>query len=186
MNQRPRQPQFQGSFQRLNIGSFFPRNGKKYWMIFCAPFFHFREFASKELCTKLDSPYFGWSESKRDKFLLDLAELAGEESIPIGGNYAPQVGEKQSPEERWEKSLIKLFEDLNHVLSVIWPNYMGKILFVFDKGGSREKVMAIHKIHGEFSAKDGRYGGLTFEDDKDPMHLPLQAADLCSYVERQF
>ena len=152
---------------------------------FKAPFFHFREFASKHQCAKPNSPYYKWSESKRDKFLHDLATLMGDEAMPIGGGYAPNVGDKQTPKERWEKSLIKLFQDLNHVLADRWPNYAGRILFVFDKGNTEEKNLAVLKIHKQFSEKDNRYGGLTFEDDKDPLHLPLQAADLCSYVSRQ-
>jgi hypothetical protein len=51
----------------------------EYWLEFCikwkrildsyrAPFFHFREFASKHLCSKPSSPYYGWSEKKRHGF----------------------------------------------------------------------------------------------------------------------
>ena len=152
---------------------------------FGAPYFHFREFATKELYTQPGRTYYGWSESKRDKFLLELTSLASEEAVPILGGYAPNVGEKQSPEQRWEKSIIKLFEDLNIVLTEVWPTHTDKILFVFDKGNTDEKNLAVLKVHSEFSAKDVRFGGLTFEDDKNPMHAGLQAADLMCYIQRQ-
>jgi hypothetical protein len=169
-----------------------------YWQEFCrkwqiilddfrAPYFHFREFTTKELYSKAGNAYYNWSEKKRDKFLLDLAVLASEVAIPVGGSFTRLGKEKtETKEKRWENSLVKLFEDLNHVLSEVWPDYTGKILFVFDRCQDRKKLIPIHTVHGSFADKDSRFGGLAFEDDKDPMHLPLQAADLCSYVERQY
>ncbi len=165
----------------------FARKWKKILRDFNAPYFHFREFTTKELYSKAGNAYYGWSEKKRDKFLLDLAVLTSEVAIPIGGSYSPMGKEKiETKEKRWENSLVKFFEDLNHVLSELWPDYTGKILFVFDRCEDKKKLIPIHTVHGSFAAKDSRFGDLAFEDDKDPMHLPLQAADLCSYVERQY
>jgi hypothetical protein len=165
----------------------FRRKWQKILDDFNAPYFHFREFTTKELYSKAGNAYYNWSEKKRDKFLLDLAVLASEVAIPVGGSFSRLGKEKtETKEKRWENSLNKFFEDLNHVLSEVWPDYAGKILFVFDRCQDKKKLISIHTVHGTFADRDSRLGGLTFEDDKDPMHLPLQAADLCSYVERQY
>ena len=48
-------------------------------------------------------------------------------------------------------------------------------------------LLPLQKIHKDFLPLEiTRIGGLTFEDDKDPKHLPLQAADLTSYIFRQY
>jgi len=169
-----------------------------YWKQFCrewqkilddfkAPYFHFREFTTKELYSKVGNAYYNWSEKKRDKFLLDLAVLTSEVAIPVGGSYS-RMGktETETKEKRWENSLVKFFVDLNHVLSEVWPDYTGEILFIFDRCENKKKLIPIRTVHGSFAEKDSRFGCLSFEDDKDPVHLPLQAADLCSYIERQY
>ena len=169
----------------------------EYWSKFCrdwqkilndfnAPYFHFREFAEKNHKNCKATPYDDWSERKKDKFLYELAFLASETAIPIGGGFGQSANEIPTAKDLiWKNSLVKLFEDLNLVLSEAWPNYTGKILFVFDKCQDRKKLIPIHEVHGSFSDKDSRFGGLAFEDDKDPKHLPLQAADLLAYVSRQ-
>jgi hypothetical protein len=147
----------------------FGRKWKKILDDFRAPYFHFREFTTKELYLKSGNAYYGWSGKKRDKFLLDLALLASEVAIPIGGSYGRMGKENtETPEKIWRNSLVKLFEDLNHVLSEVWPNYTGTILFVFDKCQDKKKLIPIHDVHSSFSEKDTRFGGLTFENDKDP------------------
>lgn len=165
----------------------FRRKWQKILDDYQAPYFHFREFTTKELYSKAGNAYYNWSEKKRDKFLLDLAVLASEVAIPVGGSYSRMGNAKTETKEKiWENSLVKFFEDLNHVLSEVWPDYSDKILFVFDRCQNKKKRIPISAVHGSFAEKDSRFGGLKFEDDKDSMHLPLQAADLCSYIERQY
>ena len=169
----------------------------EYWKGFCrkwkkilndykAPYFHFREFASKRLYSQIDSPYYGWSEKKRDGFLYDLAFLASDSAIPTGGffsakrNYELKLGKNP-----FETTIVKFFEGLLIELDIHFPNYNGKVFLVFDRCEDDKWLIPIHSVHASFAAKDKRVGGLTFEDDKDPIHLPLQAADLYSYVSRQ-
>jgi hypothetical protein len=72
-------------------------------------------------------------------------------------------------------------------LDTHWPNYTGRILFVFDRCEDERWVDPLHKVHEAFAKEDARFGGcLTFEDDRDPLHLPLQAADLYAYASRQY
>lgn len=165
----------------------FSRKWKTILDDFGAPYFHFREFTTKELYSKAGNAYYNWSEKKRDRFLYALAILASESAIPIGGGFGQSKNENpEPPEKKWENSIIKLFQDLTFVLNTICPNYKGRISFVFDHCEDKKKVVPILETHALFSSKDPRFGGITFEDDKDPMHLPLQAADLISYVNRQF
>jgi hypothetical protein len=169
----------------------------EYWSSFCpkwkkilsnyrAPFFHFREFASKYLCSKPSSPYYGWSEKKRHRFLYKLAIQTSESAVPIGGacgarrNY--KLGLTTNP---FEIAINNFFESLLFELELHWPKFDGKVLIVLDSCRDEKWLVPLGKVHSNFAAKDIRIGGLTFEDDKDPLHLPLQAADLSSYVFRQ-
>src|SRR5450631_2389357 len=54
------------------------------------------------------------------------------------------------------------------------------MLIILDHCDKKEWTTPLHQIYAEYRAKDSRIGGLSFEDDKDPMHLALQAADLSS------
>ncbi|MFZ1071891.1 MAG: hypothetical protein WAO21_00510 [Verrucomicrobiia bacterium] len=170
----------------------------EYWLEFCikwkrildsyrAPFFHFREFASKHLCSKPSSPYYGWSEKKRHGFLYDLAIQTSESAIPIGGAYPAKRNYNLGlPGNAFEIAIVNFYESCLFELDLHWPKYDGKVLFVLDHCDDDRWVVPLHKVHANYSAKDSRIGGLTFEDDKDPLHLPLQAADLTSYIFRQY
>src|ERR1039457_1814144 len=170
----------------------------EYWTRFCvkwkkildnyrAQFFHFREFASKHQCSKPSSPYYGWTDKKRHGFLYDLAIQISESAVPIGGacgakrNY--NLGLLGNP---YEIAIRNFFESLIYELNLHWPTYDGKVLLILDYSGDEKWLLPIHKIHSEYLLKDKRIGGLTFEDDKDEKHLPLQAADLTSYIFRQY
>jgi len=52
---------------------------------FGADHFHFREFSSKDICSKPNGPYPNWSHSKRRAFLYRLALTASLVGVPIGG-----------------------------------------------------------------------------------------------------
>jgi len=168
------------------------------WTVFCkkwqrtldsynAEFFHFREFANKHLCETPGTPYHGWSDKKRHGFLYDLAIQTGESAVAIGGVYAAKrnisLGLPGNPLEIITRSF---FDSLISILNSHWPEYDGKVLLILDHSKNKEWVGLLHQIHSEYLSKDSRIGGLSFEDDKDPKHLPLQAADLTAYVFRQF
>jgi hypothetical protein len=164
--------------------------GKKWKRIldsYNAPFFHFREFASKHLCAKPNSPYYGWSEGKRHSFLYDLAIHVGDSAVPMGGAYAARRNSKLGlPGNGHKIAICSFFDSLIALLNSHWPQYDGKALLILDHSTDRTWTGLLHEVHSQYLSKDKRIGGLSFEDDKDPKHLPLQAADLSAYIFRQF
>jgi hypothetical protein len=170
----------------------------EYWRIFCrkwqtvlndyrAPFFHFSELANKHQRAKKESPYYGWSTKKIDGFIHDLAYLISEEAIPAGGVRHAKLGHQMGiPGDPFEDALKLFFEDLHIAIAQNWPRYTGRILFVFDQTTNPKWLATIHALHEEWTKHDSRFGGLTFENDKDPAHIPLQAADLYAYACRQY
>jgi hypothetical protein len=181
-------PCFCGYIETPDYWKGFCREWRKVLNNYRAPYFHFREFANKHLYSKASSPYYGWSEKKRDKFLYDLAFLAGEAAVPVGGYYnAKQHHMLGLKGDSFQNAIIMLFEDLIVALEARWPRFDGKMLFVFDQCEDRSRVASIQNTHALFLKRDPRLdGGLTFENDKDPLHLALQAADLYAYASRQY
>jgi hypothetical protein len=144
-----------------------------------AKYFHYREF--RECAnTKPGDPYYGWPAKKRRKFILRLAMLVGESAVPSGGSYPIKqreiLGIKNNP---YEQTIRAFYESTIFLINVHWPNYADRVLFVFDKCSKREWTGPLHEIHAEYERKyPSLIGGMAFEDDKDPVHLALQAADL--------
>jgi hypothetical protein len=149
-------------------------------------YFHFKEFNSKDATNEAGSPYHNWSAKKRDKFLHELAFLASERATPVGGFMSKmRMRDQNLSGDVYEIAARKLFEDVQRVLDTFWPNYNGKVLFVFDEIPNKRQWNAVHEARNSFKTEP-RFGGLTFEDDKDPLHTPLQVADLCAFVQRQY
>ena len=151
-----------------------------------ADYFHFREYATKELFTKPGNAYYGWNKKKRHKFLYDLAYLCSESAVPEGtvfdvrNHLASQITDNPI-----ETSVVNFFKAFQIGMNRHFPGFDGKVLFIFDKCNDKDWIAPIHKVHSDFSSRDTRIGGLSFEDDKDPMHCPLQAADLLAYSFHQ-
>ena len=186
-NQDRKSLAFADILKPLNIGLHFAKNGKKVLGAYGATHFHFREFANKHLCANSKSPYYGWTEKKRDAFLYDLAFLCSESAVPVGGCYHAKLHHERSLEGNpYENTIDGFFYDLARTIEDHWPGYTGKVLFVFDRCDDERWAGPLRKIHAQYAQKDARFeGGLTFENDTDPKHLPLQAADLYAYVLRQ-
>lgn len=149
---------------------------------FGADYFHFREFADRD---NSETPYFTWSDKKRDKFLYSLAFAASINALSVGGfeNFAGRVAPKAL--DKYENALRMFFSQIIPDIEKRWPGFNDKILFVFDANISSNWHSIVLGIYSEFRQKDSRFGGLTFEDDRDPKHIPLQAADLSVYLYRQ-
>lgn len=146
---------------------------------FRTPYFHFREFASRALCSDVQSPYYNWSHSKRRAFLYRLAFVASLVGVPIGGASNTKHRLK-------EEAIATFYDSLCATLDTHWPDYGGKVLIIFDGcKHNNEWRLALHTVHNLFRERDNRIGALTFEDDKDPKHTALQAADLMAYSFRQ-
>ena len=163
--------------------AFSPR-WKKVLNNFRAPYFHFREFSNKHLYLQPGNAYYGWSERKRHEFLYDLAFQASDSAVPVGGaSNAKHL--HMTGANAFENSITSFFESSMDELNRHWPEYNGKLLFIFDGCKNRKILVPLHKVHSLFALKDQRIGGLVFEDDTDPIHYPLQAADLLAYSFRQ-
>jgi hypothetical protein len=130
--------------------------------------------------------YFGWSEKKRRGFIYDLALVASESATPMGASTSIKWHQKSGLGiNPFEDAITKIFESFSKELSVHFNGFDGKALFIFDRCDDKNWILPLHKVHSVFAEKDPRIGGLTFEDDKDPKHSALQAADLLSYSFRQ-
>jgi hypothetical protein len=151
-----------------------------------AEYFHFREFATKELYTKPGKAYYGWSKKKRHKFLYDLAFLCSESAVPEGTVFDVRNHlSSLSTDNPIETSLVNFFKSFRIGMDRHFRGFDGKVLFIFDKCKDKDWIVPIHKVHSEFSDLDPRIGGLTFEDDEDSKFCPLQAADLLAYSFHQ-
>jgi hypothetical protein len=143
-----------------------------------AKYFHYREFRE---CANIkpSAPYYGWPISKRKKFIFKLAMLVGESAVPTGGMYPTTHNKKIGINNKPFDSAIDAFYRSTLVtLDSHWRNYTGQVLFVFDKSNNRKWTEPLIEIHRKFMDKDPRIEDIEFEDDKNPSHLALQAADL--------
>jgi len=190
-----------GQFKHITFAGYIAP--KIYWTRFCVEwsaalkryfghdsgFFHFREFASKRLCSKPDSPYFGWSEQKRDNFLYEMAALAGNVAVPFGGTVPVQEHIKG---ERFgtpiEAAIYACFQDLRNSIASHWPSFnsqnaKNRIHIVYDGIESEDWLNPLNTVFKEYKKEEPIFDLIRPGDDKKD--LPLQAADLFAYAGRQ-
>jgi hypothetical protein len=113
--------------------------------------------------------------------------LCSESAVPVGGCYHAQFHHQKALEGNpFESTVDGFFRDLGQTIDDHWPNYRGLVLFVFDRCDDERWSVPLRKIHAQYAQKDSRFdGAIAFENDLDPKHLPLQAADLYAYALRQ-
>ena len=105
------------------------------------PHFHFSDFSNK-LNRSSDKTwtYYGWPESRRDKFLFDLADIVKTNTqFSIAGCFSIEKFNKLSPAERmrigdpYRQCVKKFFESFCEEMSLRWGSYQNeRITFVFD------------------------------------------------------
>jgi hypothetical protein len=145
--------------------------------------FHFREFSTPSEYKKKSSQYYNWTDKKRDRFLHEMAIEAGLFAIPVGG-VTDAIYDKGKGLDPYAESITAFFLALSDIARKAWPNYKDRILVIWDKGASPEWSVPMTKIHAEFyDAPNSNIGGLLHGDDRTI--LPLQAADLFTYIARQ-
>jgi hypothetical protein len=166
----------------------FRRKWKRMLDAYRALYFHFREFANKILLSRRTSPYYGWSDKKRDSFLYDLAFVASEQAVPAGGFYNAKIHHNLGLEGNpFENAVNLFFSDLRVALDDHWRGFPGKISLIFDRCESEQMLVPLNNAYRAFAKADRRISEpLALADDKDPQHLPLQAADLYAYAARQY
>jgi hypothetical protein len=156
-----------------------------------APHFHFREFNAKANFTNPESPYCNWDDERRDNFFYDLALAIPDELIPVAGAYNAGLHDESDAKGDPDKLLFgTFFNDVRDAISTHWPTFTGKnfedkIEFLFDHTDKKKWRESLHVVHDFFSKRDSRFGELSFQNDKDPNHFGLQAADLLAGIYRQ-
>lgn len=143
-----------------------------------AEYFHYREFR-KNANTRPGDPYYGWPDEKRRHFMFRLATLVGDSAVPTGGSYPTEYNKKIGINNKpFDATISAFYGSTLTMLNLHWPNYEGRVSFIFDKCNRKEWTGPLVAVHENFKGKDPRIGPISFEDDKDPCHLALQAADL--------
>jgi len=153
--------------------------------------FHFREFNAKANYSDPQSQYYKMNLQDRDDLFYDLAMVTSENLVPVGGSYPIRLHVEKTIEGNPVEFLIAaFFNDIREAISAHWPEINGsdfssKALLIFDKTTDKKWKKDVLKVYDFFSERDARIGGLTFEDDEDPKHIGLQAADFLSAIYRQ-
>jgi hypothetical protein len=146
-------------------------------------FFHFKEFHRNAVKNHPSSPYYGWSERKRWEFIFELAAAAGNQ-VPVGGmiNLKEYVatGEIGPP---YVHAFDTFFKNVQHALSVHWPENTDPITFVLDQNSQSGWRHAFMDEFDKWKQINPKLKDHAYAVSRDKP--PLQAADLlCSTVRR--
>ena len=149
------------------------------------PFFHFRDFDARRRNPKdASNPYHHLNDEQLEDMLYDLAIVAGMNQVPVGGMYHVK---KHFEEKHEGDSTIKLwqafFNGFWEQMHFQWHGFNEPVNFIFDENENPRWQTALSQVFLEAQNKDPRIFSYTFANDEKI--LPLQAADLYSYVTRQ-
>lgn len=162
-----------------------------YWPKFCedwklvlskhrAPYFHFREFTA-ELRKKPKSLFFGWSNERVDNLMYDLGFIIAQEAVPVGSF----VQSKRTPQPL-KKVIDGFYKTSLDTITSHWPKFAGKVSFVFEsQKGNKEWANLLNSTHQKYAHQDDRIGSFGFLSKCDPQGIPLQAADMLAFSNRQ-
>lgn len=139
-----------------------------------------------------DNHYYGWTTDRLDNFFLELAKVANAGSkLKLGGNvdtrrYAAHL--KQNQKEPYsnphEACVWWFYEAVVGDVKAKWPHLQGPMSFFYDQADTAWQN-AIVNVHHSYQKVDSRIKEIAFADKKDPLHSPLQAADMLAYRLRQ-
>jgi hypothetical protein len=122
---------------------------------------------------------------QRDTFLFELAAVAGGQ-VPVGAminlkDYVNQ-GETDYP---FHYVFHTFFDNVEEMLRLHWPSNRDSVSFFLDKNDA-EWIRCFRDVFKKRKIIEPRFSSFAFVDDeRDPKHLPLQAADLISYRVRK-
>ena len=144
-----------------------------------APYFHAKELEFHYRQRESKKPFYKWSDEKVADFKYDLAMVAGNGAIPIGGMaFAAGISQKGLNIDPFELAFTLFFNDLCEALNARKLFNVDRFSFVFDSHENESWRDYAHNVHAVFRKNNPNFGGISFEDDKDPLHCGLQAADL--------
>jgi uncharacterized protein DUF3800 len=172
-----------------------------------APYFHFSEWAAASAIARevrppntefAKNPYRGWNLKHLDDFLLELAGIAGSgNKIMIGGfvntfefhkaKANPLTQRQNIPVDGdpYKHCLNQFFNRFAPELLAQWRYWTEPVSFIFEHSEKKEWRNAILDVFQTYQKRDPRFKELEFRQKKDPLHLPLQAADMVAYRCRQ-
>ena len=143
-------------------------------------YFHFREL-NKNARRKPSNPYYGWSDGDVDNFLDDLSIVAGRTAIPCGSH-----GTLKGGEDPYKKIFELFFKDCFNRIEMHWPKFNERVDFFFESTNNKKWSKQILEVAESFRLNEKRLGTPSFPCWDDPRNgLPLQAADLLAYSQRQ-
>jgi hypothetical protein len=155
------------------------------------PYFRFAETGKRKRESK-KSFYHGWADAKMEVFLYRLAEVAGRcTRFPVSGQFdmrrynrltIKSVKPKDYP---YEHVIKKFFQSFLEEVRINMPGSTDTFAFFFDQNTDKRWKHAVLDIHDFFRSQEHRIADLTFRDDKTPLGVPLQSADMLAYRLRQ-
>lgn len=144
------------------------------------PYFHFRELNKTER-QEPSNPYYQWEDSQVDDFLDDLSIVAGRVAVPCGAHGTLKEGG-----DPYRKIFELFFKDSFDRIKNHWPNFNERVDFFFESTGNKKWSRLILDAADSFKKNENRAGTPAFPAWDDPRNgLPLQAADLLAYSQRQ-
>ncbi len=170
---------------------------------FDAECFHFNEAAtaSRVIRGKIKAPsnyarnpFKNWSIEKIERFLIELSAIAGGGNRHITGGFvntdryhaAKKAGDLPEQADPYEHALEHYFAsvlDTIHTFRPVWKRT--PIYFIFDQSDKPDWKQAVSNVFSRYKAKYAQFKDFSFEDKKNPLHTPLQAADMWAYRARQ-
>jgi hypothetical protein len=148
--------------------------------------FHFKEFADRKHKYHKSTIYDHLDEINRENLLFELALVACEMGIPIGGCSAPkhQSDAKADTDGKLkEHGYAMLFISTMLALKTSHDINDDTVNFIFDQNNDPSWRLAIESAITKFKGKGAPFGPWTTYSDTQ--FTPLQAADLYVYAMRQ-
>src|SRR5215213_8570626 len=115
-----------------------------------APYFHFREFGDRHNKYKIKgNPFLSWSTEKRDNFIYDLAVVAGQSAVPVGGSLNIEKQKNIGLGDGYERVVKAFYWDVHTAIKEHWPDFGGSVSFVFDESHDDKWAAPLARAHDE-------------------------------------
>jgi hypothetical protein len=152
-------------------------------------YFHFRDLLPQQR-NNPRKPYYGWSDTKTDDFIHDMAVVASSGPIPIGGYvsikrlYSGRT-DKEAHAGSYQQAFEQFFDNFSSSMDDHFPGSKEQVSFFFDENKNEEWIGILNSAIKKERKRDPRIGEYTQIDDKTYRGMPCQAADLFAFANRQ-
>jgi len=144
-------------------------------------YFHFCEFADKRHKVFAKTIYDDLTDEQRESFLYELALVACELGVPVGGCDTFN-GTKTAKAKAIFRAYMALFEEIK-IAHNRWFGQDRTVEFIFDENDNPEWKHPLEDALSRCKRNGYPFKDRAFKNDTD--FLPLQAADLRIYAVRQ-